>query len=614
MIRTVTPMIRAEQHLIDERGELQMRGALSQTGWGINRIEKDYGIDFDIQVFEKSRPTGVWFKVQLKSSGATKYSVRGEFLSEQLDMAHALHYSSQMNDPVILIHADVKNERTYWCAPQLDEHLGDKIRNQEGQECLSIRIPTRNELPNTIDELIVVIGSIKLLLATRNVVDAPVPEFLASIRNHVDEEEVLRELRNKSDAVRLQQIQSLFVNGKYEEGLARINKVLTDPDACVENKFWALLEEERIKWRKAVESDVPQGLLPNIHLETSRKLQELTSKGPAALKFYALIARKAAELEILCQKSIGLFMNLRQQQHQHNAFGQFYALTELAETEKRVWQKYNQCVRLAQYSANSRYRSALPRALLRIVEASATSLILLRSSDRVKLADAYARSALQICKLAAWISRQEGDDTLISYAVTTAILTTGDGEGEAVAWAIETMKTISDPEIRKDTERRLGRALSRLRGESVEGDKPATAQQVYENMATGLGLDLSDPTNPLTIIFRKATEDADPSRILRDCEQVFVTLGRPSSAERIIRESLNLPAGSKIIHCELNGHAVQGESLDIAYSQFKTHHCDTCPDRVPRPPEWAYTEEWRETENERLRPFMEKFWARRRDK
>jgi hypothetical protein len=83
----------------------------------VNRIEKDYGVDFDVQMFEDNKATGEWFKVQLKSSECSEYSANGDFVSETISKDHASYYSTEIRDPIFILHADVKAKRTFWFAP-----------------------------------------------------------------------------------------------------------------------------------------------------------------------------------------------------------------------------------------------------------------------------------------------------------------------------------------------------------------------------------------------------------------------------------------------------------------------------------------------------------------
>ena len=47
---------RPEQHEIDEAGPDLLRGALRPLGCALNRIENDYGRDFDAEVFKDGGP------------------------------------------------------------------------------------------------------------------------------------------------------------------------------------------------------------------------------------------------------------------------------------------------------------------------------------------------------------------------------------------------------------------------------------------------------------------------------------------------------------------------------------------------------------------------------
>src|SRR5712692_7606042 len=101
-------MKRPRQHVIDSMGEAQLRSVFEPLGWTVSRVEKDYGIDFEVEVFRDSNSTGITFKVQLKSSYATKYSAGGEFVFERLRLSNAVRLCDELRTPVILIHADTK--------------------------------------------------------------------------------------------------------------------------------------------------------------------------------------------------------------------------------------------------------------------------------------------------------------------------------------------------------------------------------------------------------------------------------------------------------------------------------------------------------------------------
>lgn len=113
-------MKRPAQHVTDTLGEGLIASVFTPLGWTVSKVEHDYGIDFDIEIFRNHESTGIIFKVQLKSSEKTQYSAQGDFISQSINIQNAQYLCTELNSPVILIHADVAQEAVFWMAPQLD--------------------------------------------------------------------------------------------------------------------------------------------------------------------------------------------------------------------------------------------------------------------------------------------------------------------------------------------------------------------------------------------------------------------------------------------------------------------------------------------------------------
>ncbi|MBA3915490.1 MAG: DUF4365 domain-containing protein [Acidobacteriales bacterium] len=140
-----------------------MREVFHSVDWAVNKMSSDYGIDFDVQIFDQGKATGEWFKVQLKSSEATRYSAKGDFVSEKLEKMHAAHFSVEMRDPVILIHADTVAKRSFWFAPQLSA----PVSIDDPRSTVSVRIPTNNELPSSLAAMTSALEEIRVKLGER---------------------------------------------------------------------------------------------------------------------------------------------------------------------------------------------------------------------------------------------------------------------------------------------------------------------------------------------------------------------------------------------------------------------------------------------------------------
>jgi len=582
-----------EAHDIDSAGERLLREVLEPLGCVVNAVERDYGIDYNVQIFDGTSPSGTWFHVQLKSSASSQYSADRTFISQEITVDHARHYALEMREPLLVIHADVESKSVYWYAPQLDRHLVVVLSNTTNAkaESTTFRVPTRQKLPATAPELFKSVERIHLVLATRELTSAPAQSFAENLRTLPDQGMLYRAFQGKNDLLKLYKISDLYNERKYDEARLRADGIIADPDSTVETKFWAQTQLEGIDFSETVQCGKPQSELPKVTLKHAKAIQELTASGPKYLKFYSLIARQAAELEILVHESLGLFMAL--QQHAWNAGNPMMVLglyARRAALTQRIVTKYNRCVRLARYASNYPDRWMLGRAILRIVKAIAPYLITLSTEGMVESENAFARSALQICKASAWICQETGDGQGVELAMLDALMTTHSENSEAYQWSMQVINAIVDPELRSDALRLIDRAKRRWRHEPVEGDHQGdTIWQIIENMAAGLGVDISDQSSPLVRGLKIAARDDSPERILANCEHLLVSLGATGPTARQIRRIFNIStAGSKAVHCTLHNFHVEGREQDIAYAEFKRTYCDYCPDKKPRPGDWRY--------------------------
>jgi hypothetical protein len=374
---------KTREHEINRDGKRLLREALEPLGWVVNDVEEDYGIDSNIQIFDQKSPTGAWFHVQLKSSASSNYSTDGSFISQPLSIDHARHFALEMHQPVFLVHANVLSKRIFWYAPQLDRWL-IAVLNSTRAEGVTVRILTRQELPGSATVLLATLETTYLALSNRRLTSASNDSFAESIKHLPDQQKFYRAFQEKSDTLRLKKIGELLQQRKLKEARPRAEAVLADPDSAVEIKFWARVQLEGIESTEAVHGGKPQSELPKIAIANAKALQTLTSSGPNYLKFYALIARSAAELYQLVHENLGLYMAFRQ--HHENGGQPMMSLGLYARRSaftKRIVYKYNQCLRLVRYSTNYSDRWMLGRALTKVVNAIAPYLITLNSEKKI---------------------------------------------------------------------------------------------------------------------------------------------------------------------------------------------------------------------------------------
>jgi hypothetical protein len=329
----------------------------------------------------------------------------------------------------------VKSERTFWVAPQLDVGSITKLSEGSNSGTITIRIPTANELPATIPRLVEAVARVEKLLATRVVVSSPVPDFISSIKSRIPREEVIQGFKDKTDTLRIEQAQEMLRNKRGDDALGQVEGIISDTLSSVAIKFSALLMKERIRTVGLARSQVPQPEVPRFRLAATEELQRLVKKGLPHLKFHALIAKRAAELDCLISKDWSLFLSWRLHERKGDLLWGATLDFHRSTLVRKIALKYNQCVRLAQYAANSKHRWALPEALPRIPMAVGVLILRLRLEGFTAAAERYCACALQICKLAAWICGESNDESQLPGVVAATVALTQGAPGEGVDWA-----------------------------------------------------------------------------------------------------------------------------------------------------------------------------------
>ena len=297
---------------MDDRGYTQVRAVFDTVGWTVNRIEHDYGIDYEVEVFRHGKSTGITFKAQLKSSENSAYSADRTFVSQSLGVPQARYLTEELRVPVLLLHADVVAGKTYWAAPQLDSDLDKRLATLDDASEITIRVPTTNSLPETLDVLAETVAKVETLLAARVVATTPVPRFVAAVDRQTLREDTIRGLQEKVEALRLDEGHRLLLAGKLDEASGYIAAILGDASASMEAKFSAILIDEMIQAERLTHAPGGDEAYHRMMLTTAVRLRTLTRKGPTHLKFFALIQKKAAELDVVDPPGLG---------HVHDAQG-----------------------------------------------------------------------------------------------------------------------------------------------------------------------------------------------------------------------------------------------------------------------------------------------------
>ena len=580
---------RPEQHVTDSEADAIFRGAFA--GWSVNPSERDYGWDYVVEVFRNGESTGFLFNGQLKGSRHTAYSADGMFISQDLELDSADYLARQLRQPTFLFHADVEAKKLYWSAMQLDQKVLE-VLEQGKAKSLTVRIPTRNILPERLDQFLgdlvqaqtVVVS--RILLGTKPIdfVDAMASQPLERINA------VAGDLHDKGFRLELQ---GAWLERKRDLGGAidASNKVATDASAAgyTEIHFNAVLQAGELEWLQILRSGAPQALMADKKLATALELCRIANRTPRHLHLFAQITRKAAELGVAVQKAIGLLMNWRA--HMRRGDDPIWLAVisfQLQQSLLVAHRKYNQSLRLSQATARSRFRWVTSRPILRIAREIGTLALLLDSCGFKEAGLQYRRSAFGLMKFSAAIATENESMDELFDAVMEARILEREKDGEMLKWARSVIDGWSeDSPHRKNAEELMQRAVDRLNGQKFEGDIETTPRQILNNLLTSQGI---DPTaEPWASYINLAIKDDDPTRVIIDCQHKVV-MKHPASEPMLDRLGLER-ANPKIIGCNLHRYALGGKELDSIDEVFKRRFCDSCLDRVPRPAGWTFYDE-----------------------
>jgi hypothetical protein len=556
----------------DRGGKRLVRSVLEPFGWVVNDTEEDYCIDSNVQVFDGKSPNGAWFHVQLKSSLNPDYSSDGTFISQPLKMDHARHFAFELRQPMFLLIADVSASRLFWTCPQLDRRLLKQLETEPQNGSVTVRVPTAQPLPETVADLLSALSSAYIVLANRELATSATAHFAESLVYSANQEQFRSEMQNKNDVLKLQRITELYNEGNLAAARVRADALLRDPDASIGTKFWASIQIGNIDVDNLMHSDRPQAEYAKHRLQHAVSLQRLTKSGPKPFKFYALVARKATELEVLSHESFSLSMLQKAHlQRGGDPFLVWQIYARRAWLARAITAKYNQCVRLARYAAKSSDPWILGRALTNVIQALGTYVATLHANGEAELESAFSQSALQISKVAAWASSATQDENGIALAALTSVLIVHSEDTETYRWARQTAETILDPTLREATLGGIERATRRWKGEEVEGDIVGdSVWQALQNMATVRGIDISDENSPLVRALKIAVKDDAPDRVLKECEHLLVSYGAIGPLAIEVAAIFNMrTACSKVVHCTLHNFHLEGKTLDSTYDKFK---------------------------------------------
>ena len=601
-------MKRPRAHEIDDRACRLVPLALPD-GWVYREMQRDYGVDGEVEVFRDGLSTGVLFKVQVKGLTHPSFMADGRTISFQLDTASAAYLCKELTVPAFLILVDTDKRLVWWHALQLDRSLVAYVdrAQQEQKESIAVHVDSTNVLPGTADRMFQAFSEAALLISFRSVSSAQEESLLRTMSYVPDASATTRSLAKGLSYARYEELQRAWSIRDDKRARGLIRDILRDRAAPLFTIVVALEIAEVL----AVERFRAIGrgeLVSRVELCFALRQQVLTRRGSLHLRLHASMKLRLARLRSSVSADYGLYMNSRL--CEASAVGgrvdPVWASAlhgARADAARRIVTSYQQCMRLLEYSAKRGEFYIVAREAVAVLGVMADFLVRLRS-DGMEQAEEF------------WAQRLEAlAESAIGIAVSLR-------EWELVGLLIRSTLHLTD--IRKPAS--LDRWLARARGRATqvpedEGrerlfallveDRTAAEEvlaganeeqmsleeeaRMIRAMAASLGVDVDDPSDEIARVARIGLTDLDPTRVLRTCEHLFLAVG----AHGLPAMMLGLPsAGSKTLWCTLHGHGIGGMQLDGSMEYMEREHCAACGDRRPRPEGWRWSRPWQMQQHE----------------
>ena len=134
-------LTRPDEHVIDARAERMFRNALPDE-WVLREMGRnDYGIDFQLEVFESYQPQALRTAVQLK--GSTLVSPARGIVSFRLSTRALATYLDREHLPVFLVVVDANTGRPYYVL--LQRYALERLRDVAWRDQRKVKIELREE-------------------------------------------------------------------------------------------------------------------------------------------------------------------------------------------------------------------------------------------------------------------------------------------------------------------------------------------------------------------------------------------------------------------------------------------------------------------------------------
>lgn len=588
-----------DTHVTGRQGLLVLQNSLPKTWiWRPEDGDTDYGVDGTIEIVDDGAATANRVYAQVKGTTALKRRANSVSFSIEVD---DLLYLDGHQLATVLVLVDVNSGELFWCDVQhyVSQVLNKEKPNWRDQETITISIPNVGFTADDIESKWPTMAAEGPTI--NSIAKAGVPNWdLVKRAKAISKDDVASALDAKAE------VSALYGGAVLDEALALRNSGDMDGGDAKLQEAWKHAESSGdatliLQAARAI------AILGNpTDYANNRNLFEIAQKGAQAAE---TLGRKADAMHLrgLSLITVGHYV-LHRVSNAHmlakmsdaagdEGTGALYRLMNQEPATRLHGIRMDLEGLIDEALANGKY--IVGAELLREtadldLTIAQMSGVIDENADTSDLVSASIARYEAACSIASRldIPRYEGE-MLLAKAKAQARA----NELEAGKATLETARILIEkhdiaelvPWLQHAQEVLPSLVFTPKKGQyndATEDEKKEFLEHVIREVG---GVDLDDPEDEIAWILRVGLKDRNPERILRYCEHLEwapVAWGMPAT-------TFGLPtAGSKMLFCPVVDKSEWGYEMDTLRDRFADGHCVGCPERCPRPKEWAWTEEW----------------------
>lgn len=606
-------MKRPKSHQIDTQAQRILQSKLP-TNWVLREQHPDYGIDYEIEVFNNDKPAGIWFRIQLKGKENCREIEDSIAISFKTDTIK--HYISNVPFPVFLFVVLVQKEEIYWLFLQKYANEKLKVENPEWmkQNSVTIRIPKTNRFSNNFTEIESEARN-GMVYSHQLIFGVPHWSVSFTINGAIDDINKFEEERRKR--LREQNEIDFQLALKYHEcdGIEKSQKLLIelfertkDKDEQVSEhlssiagilSFYLVIDERQ-------NFEIFQ--LSTYGYEIAEKIQNKRFiyffKGSFLEAIYYKLMKKIQNNNLLQKvvdaqdRGTGSLLKLFQSEDYKN-------LLEISEEysqnihesleNKEYWISLDLLARLIRINLFPYSWLITKRTKKELAPLLENASNLIEYSLKLAKALGYVEFECEILGHQACLLHFQNRDEFKEILISMKAL--------ALEKRLNYYVKLSDDLLHDFNE------ASPFPEGPDDFPKPPPFEEIpdeeidkmHRMLAKAAGIDL-DKDDDIAKVAKIGLRDRNPERILKNCSNLEVATGHYG----MVGEMLALQtAGSKFLFCKYCG-GVYGLSLDSLYEGLRKH-CENCENHDPLPKDWKWSLSWQQEKDKKRTKEFQKF-------